>query len=216
MGSWCTDPCDAVPPSGAAVRCAGIPYVVGERWREYYAPTFDRVVFALWLTALVVVCWRIFRGRLWRRDCSLRGEVSTLVGAWALPPSIVLFVFYARIGNMVTRYATSMRPTFIPHSLPRRFAWEWPSWTPCASGRHEMWPPPSSRSHALARFTLRTGAAGRRMDRSRSIEKSSTRGSHSSTRARGSRCPRSPTTSSAGAAGAAARHDPSRGLAQRL
>src|SRR5262249_11513608 len=33
-------------------------YTVGERWREYYAPTFDRVILAVWVAALVIVVWR--------------------------------------------------------------------------------------------------------------------------------------------------------------
>jgi hypothetical protein len=87
-------------------------YAVGERFREYYAPTYGRVVIVVWLAAVVVVCWRIVAHRLWRRDRPLAGEAMTVVGAWALPPSIVLFIFYARIGNLVTRYASDLCPAF--------------------------------------------------------------------------------------------------------
>jgi hypothetical protein len=87
-------------------------YAVGERFREYYAPTYDRVVLALFCLAAGIVCWRIVRGRLWRRDRDLRGEVATVIGAWALPPGVVLFVFYAHIANLVTRYATDLCPAF--------------------------------------------------------------------------------------------------------
>ena len=38
---------------------------------EYYAPTFDKVVLAIWVGALVIVCFRVVRGRLWRRDRDL-------------------------------------------------------------------------------------------------------------------------------------------------
>jgi hypothetical protein len=88
------------------------PHAVGLRWREYYAPTYDLLIFIGWLAALMIVCSRVVRRRLWRPDRDLAGEVATVVGAWALPPSIVLFVFYARIGNMVTRYASDMYPAF--------------------------------------------------------------------------------------------------------
>ena len=108
---------DPVPSETMIPPPAVQPYVVGERWREYYAPTFDRFVFALWVTALVFVCWRIFRRRLWRRDRDLRGEVATVIGAWSLAPAIVLFVFYARIGNMVTRYAADLYPAFAAASV---------------------------------------------------------------------------------------------------
>ena len=36
--------------------------------------------------------------------------VFTVVGAWALPPSIILFVFYARVSQVVTRYASDFYP----------------------------------------------------------------------------------------------------------
>ncbi len=95
----------SVPPSVA-------PYAVGERWREYYSPTYDLWVFAVWVAAFVVVAWRIGRRQLWRRDRDLGAEVATVVGLWALPPSIVLFVFYARVGNFATRYAVDMYPAY--------------------------------------------------------------------------------------------------------
>ena len=49
---------------------------------------------------------------MWRRDRELGQEIATVIGAWAIPPSVALFVFYARIGNMVTRYATDLYPAF--------------------------------------------------------------------------------------------------------
>jgi hypothetical protein len=88
------------------------PYAVAERWREYYAPTFDLAILTLAVVALLYVGWRVVRGRLWRRDRSLESEVATVVGAWGLPPAIVLFFFYAKLGNMVTRYATDLVPAF--------------------------------------------------------------------------------------------------------
>jgi hypothetical protein len=94
-----------VPPSVA-------PFAVGERYREYYSPTYDRWVFAAWLTAFAIVAWRLVRDRPWRRDRDIGGEVTTIVGLWALPPSIVLFVFYAKIGNLVTRYLIDLYPAF--------------------------------------------------------------------------------------------------------
>jgi hypothetical protein len=93
------------------------PYAVGVRWREYYAPTYDLIILALWIAALVLVCVRTYRHRLWRRDRDLSREIVTIVGAWALPPILVLFPFYARIGNLVTRYATDMFPAFAAASL---------------------------------------------------------------------------------------------------
>jgi hypothetical protein len=92
-------------------------FVVGERWREYYAPTFDLLVFAVWIGAFVIVCWRLGARRLWRRDRPLGGEVFFVVGAWALPPSVILFAFYARVGNLVTRYATDLYPAVAAASL---------------------------------------------------------------------------------------------------
>jgi hypothetical protein len=93
------------------------PYAVEERWREYYSPTYDLVVLAIWVGAIGFVTWRILRGRLWRRDRDLRKEVATVVGVWAIPPSIVLFIFYARVGNMVTRYLTDLAPAYTAAAL---------------------------------------------------------------------------------------------------
>jgi hypothetical protein len=89
------------------------PFAGFERWREYTSPTFDLIVFAACLVTLVVVAWRVVRGRLWRRDRPLGGEVTTLIGIWALPPAIVLFAFYARIGNLATRYVVDFYPAFV-------------------------------------------------------------------------------------------------------
>jgi hypothetical protein len=93
------------------------PYVVGERWREYYSPTFDKVILAVWLASLVVVSVRIARGKLWRSERDPRDDVASVIAVWAAPPVLVLFVFYARIGNMVTRYATDMAPAFAAAAL---------------------------------------------------------------------------------------------------
>jgi len=93
------------------------PYAVGERWREYYAPTFNRLILAIWLAAIAVVVFRFVRGRLWRNDRTLDDDLGALVGAWAIPPVVVLFVFYARIGQTVTRYATDFYPAFAAASL---------------------------------------------------------------------------------------------------
>ena len=93
------------------------PYAVGERWREYYAPAFDRLMFLIWVMALGIVVWRIVRNRLWRGDRPLEGEVATVVGAWALAPAFVLFAFYMRIPNMVSRYATDFYPAFAAMTL---------------------------------------------------------------------------------------------------
>ena len=57
------------------------PYAVGERWREYYSPTYDLWVFAGSIAAFGLVAWRIARGRLWRRNRDLAGEVSTIVAS---------------------------------------------------------------------------------------------------------------------------------------
>jgi hypothetical protein len=84
------------------------PYISGERWREYYAPTYDRIVFALWVAALVIVVWRIVGRKLWRRDRPLGDEMLTCVGAWGVMTSFVLFLFYARLSNVATRYATDL------------------------------------------------------------------------------------------------------------
>jgi hypothetical protein len=92
------------------------PYVVGERWREYYSPAYDRLILAGVILALGIVGWRVFRHRLWRAG-DLGEERATLVGAWALPPAIVLFVFYARVGNLVTRYLVDLYPAFAAASL---------------------------------------------------------------------------------------------------
>ncbi len=88
------------------------PFTVGERWREYYSPTYDRWVFACWIAAFGIVAWRLVYKRPWRRDRDIGGEVTTIVGLWALPPSIVLFVFYAKVGNLATRYLIDLYPAF--------------------------------------------------------------------------------------------------------
>ncbi len=87
-------------------------YAVGQRWREYSSPTFDLWIFAAWVAALAVVVWRVVSRRLWRRDQNLGDQVATVVGLWALPPSIALFVFYARVGNLATRYMVDLYPAY--------------------------------------------------------------------------------------------------------
>jgi hypothetical protein len=104
---------DPVPQQVIGVPVEAVrPYAVGERYREYYAPTFDRTILVLSVVALLLVVVRIARARLWRRDRPLEDEVAVLVGAWSLPPALALFVFYAKLGNIVTRYASDMVPAF--------------------------------------------------------------------------------------------------------
>lgn len=93
------------PPPEAVKR-----FAVGERFREYYSPTFDLFIFAAWVAAVVIVAAAIVRRRLWRRDRDLGTEVAIVVGAWAIPPSLVLFAFFTRLSFTVTRYATDMYP----------------------------------------------------------------------------------------------------------
>lgn len=92
-------------------------YAVGERWREYYSPTFDLYVLGLWGISLAIVGWGTVRGKLWRRDRELAGDAAAVVGAWAIPPSVVLFAFYTKIPNMCTRYASDLYPAFAASSL---------------------------------------------------------------------------------------------------
>jgi hypothetical protein len=92
-------------------------YAVGERWREYYSPTYDLFTFAVWLAIFVIVGYRVVRYRLWRRDRDLGEEIPTVLGAWALPPSIGLFLLYTQVPNMVTRYLVDMYPAFAAASL---------------------------------------------------------------------------------------------------
>jgi hypothetical protein len=92
-------------------------YVTSERWREYYTPTFDLGILAVVATSWALVCARAVREKLWRGDRALDGEVATLIGAWGMGPALVLFVFYARIANMVSRYATDMVPAVVAAGL---------------------------------------------------------------------------------------------------
>jgi hypothetical protein len=114
------------------------PYTVGERWREYYAPTYDKIVLCLWCATFAIVVWRVVRGRLWRRDRPLEGEVFTLVGLWALPPSIALFAFYTVSWTLVTRYATDLYPAFaacalcVGMAIVQGVRWRWPDRVPSA------------------------------------------------------------------------------------
>ncbi len=93
------------------------PYVVGERWREYYAPTFDLVILAVWGRPVGVVGIRVVRGRLWRSDRSLRGEAMVVCGVWGVPSFVILFVFYSGLSQTVTRYATDMYPAMAAAAL---------------------------------------------------------------------------------------------------
>jgi hypothetical protein len=93
------------------------PYVFGRRFREYYSPTYDLIVFAIWMTALALVCVRVVRRRLWLRDRELGSDVVTVVGLWAVPPSITLSLFYVSIGNIVTRYLVDLYPAFAASAL---------------------------------------------------------------------------------------------------
>ncbi|HEY4013162.1 MAG TPA: hypothetical protein VGM06_07475 [Polyangiaceae bacterium] len=89
------------------------PYAYGERWREYYAPTFDRLILAIWALAFVIVCVNVVRGLIrLRAGDAAPPRLATLVGAWAVPTVLVLFFFYARHGAWVTRYATDFYPGF--------------------------------------------------------------------------------------------------------
>jgi hypothetical protein len=93
------------------------PFAVGIRWREYYAPTFDLLLLGIFVAAVALVVWRIASQRLWRSDRPLAGETFAVVGTWALPPAIGLFVFYARVPQSVTRYASDLYPAFAAASL---------------------------------------------------------------------------------------------------
>jgi hypothetical protein len=88
-------------------------YAVGERWREYSSPTYDLWVFAVWAAAFGVVGWRVVRRRLWRAGRDLHEELATVIGLWALPPSVVLFFFYAKLGNLATRYVVDLYPACV-------------------------------------------------------------------------------------------------------
>ncbi len=88
------------------------PFAVAARYREYYAPTYDLLTASVLLSAVVIACWRIGAHRLWRHDRPLGGEVLTVLGAWALPPSIALFVFYTRLSESVTRFDSDFYPAF--------------------------------------------------------------------------------------------------------
>ena len=87
------------------------PYLVPlERWREFYSPTYDRMVLAAWILCAALVVGRCVRRKLWRKDAAL--DATTVAGAWALGASLVLFAFYSRVPNLVTRYAVDLYPAF--------------------------------------------------------------------------------------------------------
>jgi hypothetical protein len=91
------------------------PYAIGERWREYYSPTFDLGILACWIASISILAVRVIRGRLWRRDRPL--DHAAALAAWALPPSIVIFAFYSWSGTIVTRYAVDLFPAFAATAL---------------------------------------------------------------------------------------------------
>jgi hypothetical protein len=93
------------------------PYLFEERWREYYSPTYDLWTLAVWACAAVVLVWDVSQRKLWRRDRDIAGERPALLAAWALPPTLALFVFYTRTGNIVTRYAVDFYPAFAAAAL---------------------------------------------------------------------------------------------------
>lgn len=99
------------PPTAVA------PYVRGERWREYYAPTFDRYIFLVWLASLVVAGAWLVRRKPWRVRVDRASDLPALIALWGALPAVVLFFFYARLGNMVTRYASDMFPAFAAAGL---------------------------------------------------------------------------------------------------
>jgi hypothetical protein len=98
-------------PTGVPPAAIG-PFARGERWREYYSPGFDVPTFGVVVAAIFVVGWRGVRHRLWQSGRTLDDERAVILGAWALPPALVLFVFYARVGTIVTRYLTDLYPAF--------------------------------------------------------------------------------------------------------
>ncbi len=94
------------------------PYMLPlERWREFYSPTFDLVVFGLWLATLVIVGVLVVRRRLWRKDRDLGRETVAIIGAWSLGSSLALFAFYSRVPNLVTRYMMDLYPAFAAAGL---------------------------------------------------------------------------------------------------
>ncbi len=101
----------AVPPPVVA------PYALGERWREYYTPTFDPYVISVWAAAVALVVWRAYRHRPWRRDAESGTDVITLLGVWSIPPALALFGYYTVAGHFVTRYADDLYPAFAAATL---------------------------------------------------------------------------------------------------
>jgi hypothetical protein len=89
---------------------AVLPYAVGDRWREYYTPTFDLSILTVTVVAMVYAIARVVGGKLWQRDRALDDEAPALLAVWGLGPLVALFVFYTRIGNFCTRYAVDMVP----------------------------------------------------------------------------------------------------------
>jgi hypothetical protein len=109
---------EPTPQDTSSLPASMQPYVTGHRYWQFYTPTFDRIVPIVWAVAVVIVCVRVVRGRLWRRDRVIdREEAKTVVGAWALLTVPVLFVFYARLEGMATRYADDMYPAFAAAGL---------------------------------------------------------------------------------------------------
>jgi hypothetical protein len=88
------------------------PYALGERWREYYSPGFDLLTLGILAATLLIVGSGVVRHSLWRPTQPLEEDRAIILGAWALPPSLVLFFFYARVGTVVTRYLSDFYPAF--------------------------------------------------------------------------------------------------------
>ena len=89
------------------------PFALGERWREYYSPTYDLSILALWVAALLVVAYRIARHGLWRRERPLEGEAMTLTSSKRLGARSLdrrSFASYTRVFTVITRYAVDFYP----------------------------------------------------------------------------------------------------------
>jgi hypothetical protein len=95
----------------ASVPASVARYAVGERWREYDSPAYDLWVFAAWVVTFGIVVGRVVGERLWRRDRDPADQVTTIVGIWALPPSLALFLFYSKV-HLATRYLVDLYPAY--------------------------------------------------------------------------------------------------------
>lgn len=106
-----------IPADVTDIPASVLKYLNAERWREYYTPTFDLLVFVVAVVCTLLVVSRVLRARLWRSARTLEADTPTLIGLWGIVPVVVLFVFYARIGNSVTRYAVDMVPGFVAMAI---------------------------------------------------------------------------------------------------